>query len=121
MLVGESQGQETAITVTGLKPSHFYNVRVIAVGSNSFQSGSRVVRLQTLDVDGRPHVDPSLLQDVFVAERQRPTPPPTSHSDENGSPTGPPPTVEAANVADTGLTFSREFPPSRRNTGGRRR
>ena len=45
--VGESANQETAITVTGLKPNHFYNIRVIAVGYNNFQAGSRVIRLRT--------------------------------------------------------------------------
>jgi hypothetical protein len=45
---------ETAITVTGLKPSHFYNVRVIAVGNNNFQAGSQVIRLKTYGRDGRP-------------------------------------------------------------------
>jgi hypothetical protein len=52
--VGESSRNETAITVTGLKPGHFYNVRVIAVGSNNFQAGSRVIRLRTYNRDGRP-------------------------------------------------------------------
>ncbi|CAG8956899.1 hypothetical protein HYFRA_00012354 [Hymenoscyphus fraxineus] len=55
--VGESSRLETAITVTGLKPGHFYNVRVIAVGSNNFQAGSRVIRLRTYGKDGRPQLD----------------------------------------------------------------
>jgi hypothetical protein len=42
--------------VTGLKPGHFYNVRVIAVGSNNFQAGSGVIRLRTYGRDGRPHL-----------------------------------------------------------------
>ncbi|KAH6711587.1 hypothetical protein BKA61DRAFT_487471, partial [Leptodontidium sp. MPI-SDFR-AT-0119] len=52
--VGESSRLETAIEVTGLKPGHFYNVRVIAVGGNHFQAGSAVLRLSTLCKDGRP-------------------------------------------------------------------
>ncbi|KAL5615208.1 uncharacterized protein BROUX77_001045 [Berkeleyomyces rouxiae] len=52
--VGESAAQETAITVTGLKPGHFYNIRVIAVGLNNFQVSSPVIRLQTYDINGRP-------------------------------------------------------------------
>lgn len=52
--MGDLSRVETAITVTGLKSSHFYNVRVIAVGSNNFQAGSRVVRLRTYGRDGRP-------------------------------------------------------------------
>lgn len=54
--MGESSRQETAITVTGLKPGHFYNVRVIAVGNNNFQAGSRVIRLRTYGRDGRPEL-----------------------------------------------------------------
>ncbi|CZT09765.1 uncharacterized protein RAG0_14420 [Rhynchosporium agropyri] len=53
--VGESSRSETAIEVTGLKPGHFYNVRVIAVAPNHFQTGSRVLRLSTLRKDGRPY------------------------------------------------------------------
>lgn len=52
--MGESSRLETAIEVTGLKPGHFYNVRVIAVGGNHFQAGSAVLRLSTLCKDGRP-------------------------------------------------------------------
>jgi hypothetical protein len=48
---------ETAITVTGLKPGHYYNVRVIAVGANNFQSGSSVLRLRTLGKNGRPRLE----------------------------------------------------------------
>lgn len=55
--VGESAtSNDTFITVSGLKPNHFYNVRIIAVGSNSFQAGSRVLRLRTFDSDGRPRL-----------------------------------------------------------------
>ncbi|KAL2063266.1 hypothetical protein VTL71DRAFT_5071 [Oculimacula yallundae] len=64
--VGESSRSETAIEVTGLKPGHFYNVRVIAVGSNHFQAGSKVIRLATLCKDGRPqqgHSGPSSDKD----------------------------------------------------------
>ncbi|CAD6505282.1 BgTH12-00774 [Blumeria graminis f. sp. triticale] len=52
--VGETSRLETAITVTGLRPGHFYNVRVIAVGPNNFQAGSLVIRLRTYGKDGRP-------------------------------------------------------------------
>lgn len=52
--VGESPGNEVAITVTGLKPDHFYNIRVVAVGPNYFQAGSPVIRLRTFDKEGRP-------------------------------------------------------------------
>ncbi|RAL68165.1 hypothetical protein DID88_008875 [Monilinia fructigena] len=51
--VGESTQGETVI-IEGLKPGNFYNVRVIAVGSQNFQAGSRVIRLRTLGRDGLP-------------------------------------------------------------------
>ncbi|KAI9794034.1 MAG: hypothetical protein M1816_006659 [Peltula sp. TS41687] len=46
--VGESKGSETAITVSGLRPNHFYGLRVIAVNTGNFQRGSRILRLRTL-------------------------------------------------------------------------
>ena len=46
--MGESKGPETAITVSGLRPDHFYGIRVIAVNANNFQTGSRIIRLRTL-------------------------------------------------------------------------
>lgn len=70
--VGESASQETAITVTGLKPSHFYNVRVIAVGHNNFQAGSRVIRLHTYGKDGKPELRDGRLPSSFVLEEQQP-------------------------------------------------
>ncbi|KAI9761330.1 MAG: hypothetical protein M4579_001120 [Chaenotheca gracillima] len=45
--VGESSRTETGITVTGLKPDHFYAVRVIAVNTNNFLAGSSTLRLKT--------------------------------------------------------------------------
>ncbi|KAH8597497.1 hypothetical protein B0O99DRAFT_508029 [Bisporella sp. PMI_857] len=54
--IGESSRSEFRIHVTGLKPGHFYNVNVIAVGTNNFQSGSSVIRLRTYRRDGRPHL-----------------------------------------------------------------
>ncbi len=55
--MGESSRLETAITVTGLKPGHFYNIRVIAVGPNNFQALSSLIRLRTYGRDGRPLQD----------------------------------------------------------------
>ncbi|TAQ83548.1 hypothetical protein B7494_g8133 [Chlorociboria aeruginascens] len=119
--VGESSRSETAITVIGLKPGHFYNVRVIAVGSNNFQAGSRVIRLRTYGRDGRPEL---------INGRTPPNPPPQDQpnnaladsSDESairnyraGS--------EAAASPDEATSLARE--PSfngglRRNAGSRR-
>ncbi|TQS36651.1 hypothetical protein Golomagni_02893 [Golovinomyces magnicellulatus] len=55
--VGETSRLETAITVTGLRPVHYYNIRVISVGSNNFQAGSLVIRLRTYGKNGRPILD----------------------------------------------------------------
>ncbi|KAI6244436.1 hypothetical protein HI914_07568 [Erysiphe necator] len=57
--VGETSWLETAITVTGLRPVHYYNIRVISVGSNNFQAGSLVIRVRTYGKDGRPALDSS--------------------------------------------------------------
>ncbi|KAK3394345.1 hypothetical protein B0H63DRAFT_407572 [Podospora didyma] len=66
VVVGDvAANQEPAIVVSGLKPNHFYNVRVIAVGSNNFQSGSRVIRLRTFGRDGRPQLGNSRLPSNF--------------------------------------------------------
>ncbi|KAI9806448.1 MAG: hypothetical protein M1833_003635 [Piccolia ochrophora] len=45
--VGESSRLETAITVTGLRPDTYYNVRVVAVNASNFQAASSLVRLKT--------------------------------------------------------------------------
>ncbi len=92
--VGEvGANQEPAIVVTGLKPDHFYNVRVIAVGSNNFQAGSRVVRLRTFTRDGRPELGNSRLPSNFLVEephgsRQG------DYTDENGAPRNSVPALE---------------------------
>ncbi|POS88257.1 hypothetical protein EPUL_000992, partial [Erysiphe pulchra] len=52
--IGETSWLETAITVTGLRPVHYYNIRVISVGSNNFQAGSLVIRVRTYGKNGRP-------------------------------------------------------------------
>ncbi|ROW14245.1 hypothetical protein VPNG_04234 [Cytospora leucostoma] len=124
VVVGESPAnQETAITVTGLKPSHFYNISVIAVGSNSFQAGSKNIRIRTHDPHGRPQLGNSRLPPNFEPEEQ-PSYPQGEHGDENGAPRSPVPGIETATMPDGVPTLTRE--PStagsapRRNTVGRR-
>lgn len=123
--MGESPAnQETAITVTGLKPSHFYNVRVIAVGSNSFQAGSRTVRLRTFDRDGRPQLGNSRLPPNFEPEDHLPSSAVRDQGDENGPPRSPVPGIETANLPDGGSALTREANAigqvPRRNTVGRK-
>ncbi|KAI9763608.1 MAG: hypothetical protein M1840_000402 [Geoglossum simile] len=45
--VGDSSRLETAVTVTGLKPDHLYNIRVVAANAHNFQAPSRLIRLRT--------------------------------------------------------------------------
>ncbi|KAJ8114966.1 hypothetical protein ONZ43_g4780 [Nemania bipapillata] len=97
--VGESGNQETAITVTGLKPDHFYNIRVIAVGCNNFQSGSRVIRLRTYGKDGRPQLGDGRLPSSFEPDEQQ-TAAPNEHPDEDGTSRGPAAGIETALIPD---------------------
>ncbi|KAI3324816.1 hypothetical protein HD806DRAFT_493709 [Xylariaceae sp. AK1471] len=101
--VGDSANQETAITVTGLKPNHFYNIRVIAVGYNNFQAGSRVIRLRTFGRDGRPQLGDGRIPSNFVPDEQQVTTP--NDIDEDGVSRGPAAGVETASIPD-GSTLS---------------
>ncbi|KAI1153708.1 hypothetical protein F4825DRAFT_414270 [Nemania diffusa] len=117
--VGDSGNQETAITVTGLKPDHFYNIRVIAVGYNNFQSGSRVIRLRTYGKDGRPQLGDGRLPSSFVPDEQQAVAP-NEHPDEDGTSRGPAAGVEAASIPDTSTLSPRDTTSNptvgRRNT-----
>ena len=68
--VGESPGNEIAITVTGLKPNHFYNIRVVAMGPNNFQAASQTVRLRTFGEDGKPYLGNARLPTNFINDDQ---------------------------------------------------
>ncbi|KAG5926615.1 hypothetical protein E4U42_003125 [Claviceps africana] len=121
--VGEATGNEAGITITGLKPNHFYNIRVIAVGHNNFRSGSPVIRLRTFGKDGRPLLGNSRLPSNFVDPEQ-------SHTDINGDPNDAKdpgsslPAVEATPVLDGVANTSRDTltvaPGQRRNTMNKR-
>ncbi|KAB5549904.1 hypothetical protein GE09DRAFT_1174670 [Coniochaeta sp. 2T2.1] len=115
VVVGDvSANQEPAIVVSGLKPDHFYNVRVIAVGSNNFQAGSRVIRLRTFGKDGRPRLGTSRMPANFAAEEQ-PGSAQADQFDENGTPRSPLASVDGTTVDP--ITAS---PGPRRNTVTRR-
>jgi hypothetical protein len=117
VVVGDvAANQEPAIVVSGLKPDHFYNVRVIAVGANNFQAGSRVIRLRTFGNDGRPRLGTSRLPANFAAEDQ-PGSGQGDQGDENGMPRSPLAAVDATNV-DSATASSPAGP--RRNTVTRR-
>ncbi|KAI0099221.1 hypothetical protein GGR51DRAFT_535903 [Nemania sp. FL0031] len=105
--VGDSANQETAITVTGLKPDHFYNIRVIAVGYNNFQAGSRVIRLRTYSKEGRPQLGDGRLPSGFVPDEQQAIAP-NEHPDEDGPARSPAAGVETASIPDTSTFSSRD-------------
>ncbi|RDL32999.1 Uncharacterized protein BP5553_08438 [Venustampulla echinocandica] len=121
--VGESSRTETAITVTGLKPSHFYNVRVIAVGHNNFQAGSKVIRLRTYGRDGRPQTDSGRIpSNLAIGDQQSTTL--VESSDESPAVRAHAAGIEAAAVAESSQPAARETSSThssqRRNTGGRK-
>lgn len=122
--VGDSPGNEVAITVTGLKPNHFYNIRVVAVGPNNFQAGSALLRLRTFGKDGRPLLGNSRLPTSFTDPDQPRISPGDDESDDSDDAQFPVPSVEAAPVLDGSSTSTREVngtvPGQRRNTINRR-
>lgn len=123
--MGESPAnQETAITITGLKPSHFYNVRVIAVGGNGFQAISQALRLRTFGRDGRPELGNSRLPPNFDPDDHQPSSIQRENGDENGPPRSPIPGIESAPMPDVSLALAREPGAAtiapRRNTLGRK-
>jgi len=106
--VGEvSANQEPAIVVSGLKPDHFYNVRVIAVGSNNFQAGSRVIRLRTFGRDGRPQLGNSRLPSSFTPEEPRSTASGDAGDDSSGGRV-PFPALEVPTVQEPVVTPARD-------------
>ncbi|KAJ4295929.1 hypothetical protein N0V88_004631 [Collariella sp. IMI 366227] len=124
VVVGDvAANQEPAIVVSGLKPDHFYNVRVIAVGSNNFQAGSRVIRLRTFGRDGRPQLGNSRLPANFTPEDLRGSAP-SEMGDESGGGRSPFPALEVPTVPEAAPSPSRDsLAPTtgpRRNTVTRR-
>ncbi|KAK4152229.1 hypothetical protein C8A00DRAFT_35082 [Chaetomidium leptoderma] len=125
VVVGEvAANQEPAIVVSGLKPNHFYNVRVIAVGSNNFQAGSRVIRLRTFGRDGRPQLGNSRLPSNFIPEEPRNSTL-NEFGDETGGIRSPFPALELPTSQEPTASPARDVnfaagPGPRRNTVTRR-
>lgn len=116
--------QEPAIVVSGLKPDHFYNVRVIAVNSNNFQAGSRVVRLRTFGRDGRPQLGNARLPSSFVPEEPRGAAP-NDIGDDSGGSRSPFPALEVPTIPEAAASPARDSASApgsgpRRNTVTRR-
>lgn len=112
------------MTVTGLRPGIFYNVRVIAVGSNNFHSSSDVLRLQTYDQNGRPHLASSrVIANISAQEIQNAALP--DSSEEGARVRSHAASLEAAPVQEAAPAMAREHSGGllgqRRNTGGGRR
>lgn len=99
--------QDPAIVVSGLKPDHFYNVRVIAVGSNNFQAGSQVVRLRTFAQDGRPQLGNARLPSSFTIEEPNRTKQ-SEPLDENAPSRPPIPALETATPLEGGVPSTRD-------------
>ena len=118
VIVGETSSQETAITVSGLKPSSYYKLRVIAVGANNFRAGSRVIKIETHKADGRPNIDTRLVPNYYFDDKK-----PRVRNAEGARDTSEArvPSVETANLADAGLgSTGVQGPSARRNTSGRK-
>lgn len=114
--VGESPGTDLAITVTGLKPDHFYNIRVVALGPNNFQAASQTVRLRTFGKDGKPFLGNARLPTNFVGDDLSK---PRGGDDSNGN--GPAACSFAASIELLdGNKDSSAAPGQRRNTINRR-
>src|SRR6478736_7009123 len=120
-LVGDSRPEETPITVTGLRPSHCYNIRVIAVGPNNFQAGSDVIRLRTYASTGRPELGNSRIPDSFQDQDAKVA---AAQAPDESSGKAQLPSIEAAPPLDSVSIPSRDsaspVPGQRRNTVGRR-
>ena len=106
--------------MSGLKPNHFYNVRIIAVGPNNHQTGSRLLRLRTFGEDGRPRLGTSRLPSGFEETARSKQADGSEDSSRPvatfGTSQGPdPPPAATREGSATGAT-----PTARRNTGGRR-
>ncbi|KAK2627509.1 hypothetical protein QTJ16_003475 [Diplocarpon rosae] len=119
--VGESSRLETAIEVTGLKSRYFYNIRVIAVGGNNFQAGSKVLRIATLCKDGQPH-----RGDTRSAAEQDVDDQASDFSDDAQPGRGHGVEIQAATLPESApIPLTREYSGGsligqRRNTGGRK-
>lgn len=116
--MGSPSSQDTAIIVTGLKPGHFYNIRVIAVGSNNFQAGSPVIRLRTYGKDSRPQLANGRLPPSFVDQEQ--TRRKDAGQDDDEPPRSPLPAIEAAPPIEASTSRDTGAASHRRNTVGRR-
>ncbi|RCI12982.1 hypothetical protein L249_0265, partial [Ophiocordyceps polyrhachis-furcata BCC 54312] len=120
--VGDSPANESEITVTGLLPNHFYNLRVVAVGPNNFRAGSPFLRLRTFGKDGRPQLDDSRLPTSFVDPHNSRCES-TDENDEADRAASSLPMVEAAPVLESSAIVPRDsgvLPSQRRNTVNRR-
>ena len=66
--MGEINRGETSIQVTGLKPSHFYNIRVIASTTANFSTLGQLIRLRTLPPSELKACQSSIAELVDVDE-----------------------------------------------------
>jgi hypothetical protein len=103
----------------GLKPNHFYNVRVIAVGANNFQAGSRVIRLRTFGSDGRPELGDSRVPSNFQADEPTAQTGSADPVEENGTPRRSTLSLETTGAADA-QSSARDTSSAAANAASRR-
>jgi len=117
--VVDAKNHDPAINVVGLKPGHFYNIRVFAVGSNNFQTGSKVIRVRTYGRDGRPILENGRTPTNFSIEEPSPTPDDSSDDAPSRTHTA---GIEPAAIVDTTSLLKRDSvgQGGRRNTIGRK-
>lgn len=115
--IGSRDGNETAISITGLRPGTFYNIRVLAVSVHSFKAASNVARVETYAAGGQPELDERLVPDNYLISRQR-----SRQSTETArlSSEAKVPSVETASLTDASLGHSGTQHGTRRNTIGRK-
>lgn len=111
--------------MTGLKPSHFYNIRVVAVGANNFSAASQMLRLRTYNESGKPDLGGSRLPQSFAENGNGRLAFGSEGRNMDPKRSSPIPAIEAAAaVLDGRLAPGREgtssFPGQRRNTLNRR-
>lgn len=105
-----------------MKPNHFYNIRVVAVAPNNFQSAGPVIRLRTFGKDGKPQLGNARLPTNFSPDQHRRGS--ADDGNDSDSPSSTLPSLEAAPVLDGGVSVVRDTNGSltsqRRNTINRR-
>lgn len=110
--MGERNKAETSVQVTGLKPSHFYNIRVIASAPTNFSTLGQLIRLRTLPSSGAKASDSAITDAVESTN---------DHESHEAAAVRPAPLqYESAVVPQIARESSGGALPSKRTASGRR-